>query len=119
MYILIVFVIVPCPEIIEPPLNNSVLLGQTVNYFCLALSFGLLSYEWKKLGNNSLNRNAVQTYIHKDILGGVTIVPSLKISNVQPSDKGEYCCVAINECGSVMKCAWLTVISKLLCSVIV
>ena len=111
-YTCCIFLVVPCPEIIESPINNTVFLGQTANYYCLALSFGLLSYEWKKSNNDSLHPNAVQTYIHKDILGGVTIVPSLKIPTVQQSDEGEYCCVATNECGSVTKCAWLTVISK-------
>ena len=107
------FDVVPCPEIVEPPSNTSVLPGQTASYYCLALSFGLLSYDWMKI-NGLINPNKVQTYIDKNILGGVTIVPSLEISNVSPSDEGEYCCVATNECGNVTKCAWLTVISKLI-----
>jgi len=105
-------VIVPCPEIIESPVNTTVLLGQTANFYCLAVSFGLLSYDWKKL-NGHIKPNAVQNYIHKNILGGVTVVPSLKIPNVSLSDEGEYCCLPTNECGSVTECAWLTVVSKL------
>ena len=93
-------------------MNATVLLGQTASYYCLALSFGLLSYDWKRQ-NGNISLNKVQTYIHKGILSGVTIVPSLEIPSVSPSDEGEYCCEAINECGRVTECAWLTVISKL------
>jgi len=106
------FAVVPCPEIVEPPSNTTVLLGQTAYYYCLALSFGSLSYEWKRQ-NSHINSKKIQAYIHKSIFGAVTIVPSLEIPSVSPSDEGEYCCVAINECGSVTECAWLTVISKL------
>ena len=97
---------------IEPPINTTVLLGQTANYYCLALSFGLLSYDWKQQNGSGLHLRALETCFHKNMFGGDTMVSSLEIPNVQPSDEGEYCCVAINECGNVTKCAWLTVISK-------
>ena len=113
MYVMSLF-IVPCPEIIVPPQDTTAMLGQTINFSCLAWSFGLLTYDWKI--PNGVNQSTVKPYIHKNIYGGTTSVRSLQISNIQPSDEGEYCCVATNECasGSVSECAWLTVISKLL-----
>ena len=42
-----------------------------------------------------------------------TDVYSLTMNNVQPSDEGWYCCVATNEGGSTIDCAWLEVNSKL------
>jgi len=105
-------IVVPCPEIIEPPVNNTVIHGQTAIFYCLAFSFGFLTYDWKKLNGNSIDPSTVKTYIHKDVLKGTTAVRSLEIPNVQLSDEGKYCCVATNECGSITKCAWLNVIGK-------
>ena len=99
---------------VESPINNTVLLGQTANFYCSALSFGLLSYDWKQPNGSGIHSKAFKTCFHENILGGYTILPSLEIPNVQSSDEGEYCCVATNECGNVIQCAWLTVISKLL-----
>ena len=112
LYLVSLLFLVPCPEIFKPPINNSVLFGQTANYYCLALSFGLLTYEWKKFDGKNLLPTTITRYTNKNILSGSTIVSNLKIPNVKPSDEGEYCCVAINECGNVTKCAWLDVISK-------
>jgi len=111
-HLVYIFVIVPCPEIIEPPKNNSVLLEQTAKFYCLAFSFGSLTYDWRKLNGNSVDHSTVKSYVHKKVIRGATAVRSLEIPNIELSDKGEYCCVATNECGSVTKCAWLNVIGK-------
>ena len=105
---------VPCPEMIKPPVNITVLPGQTVHYYCLASSFGLLAYNWKKYNGSVASPipNATMTYDHVNIFGGTTAVHNLTIPNVSPLDEGEYCCIATNECGSVTKCAWLNVYSK-------
>jgi len=87
----------------------SALFGETANYYCLALSFGLLTYEWKKFDGKRLK---MTNYVDRNTLSGSTVFSKLKIPNVELSDEGEYCCVATNECGSVKKCAWLDVISK-------
>jgi len=93
--------------------NITVLPGQVVHYYCLASSFGLLAYDWKKYNGSIVSPilNATMNYDHVNILGGTTAVHKLTIFNVSPSDEGEYCCIATNEFGSVMKCAWLNVYS--------
>ena len=83
---------------------------------CLALSFGLIKYDWSKR-DGIIPQTAVKSYAQNilfDLPGeGTTDVYSLTMNNVQPSDEGCYCCVATNEGGSTMDCAWLDVNSKL------
>ena len=83
---------------------------------CLALSFGLLKYDWSK-HDGVIPQTAVKSYTHNIMfnpLGEEMIdVYSLTMHNVQASDKGWYCCVATNKAGSTMECAWLAVNSKL------
>jgi len=81
---------------------------------CLALSFGVLRYDWRK-NDGILPQTAVKSYIHKtfcnslDDDGETTVVYNLAVHNVQLSDEGWYCCVATNEGGSTEDCAWLEV----------
>ena len=83
---------------------------------CLALSFGLITYDWNK-HDGILPQTAVKSYTENILFNppseGATDVYSLTMSNVQPSDEGWYCCVATNEGGSTIHCAWLEVSSKL------
>jgi len=83
---------------------------------CLALSMGLLKYDWSK-HNGILPRTAVKSYTHNVLFDPLveepTAIYSLVVHNVQPSDEGWYCCVATNEGGSTTDCAWLEVNSKL------
>jgi len=83
---------------------------------CLALSFGLLKYDWSKR-NGILPQTAVKSYAHNilfdPLVEETTAVYSLAVQNVQLSDEGWYCCVATNERGSTTDCAWLEVNSKL------
>ena len=83
---------------------------------CLALSFGLIKYDWSK-HDGILPQTAVKSYTENFLFNppgeGTTDVYSLTTNNVQPSDEGWYCCVATNEGGSTMDCAWLEVNSKL------
>ena len=89
---------------------------------CLALSFGLLKYDWNK-HNGILPQTAVKSYIHNITFNAfdkeTTDVYNLAVHNVQLSDEGWYCCVATNEGGSSTDCAWLRVNSKLhaLCTI--
>ena len=83
---------------------------------CLALSFGLIKYDWNK-HDGILSQKALKSYAQNVLFNppgeGTTDFYSLTMSNVQPSDEGWYCCVATNEGGSAMRCAWLEVNSKL------
>ena len=83
---------------------------------CLALSFGLIKYDWNKR-DGILSQKALKSYAQNVLFslpgGGTTDFYSLTMNNVQPSDEGWYCCVATNEGGSAMQCAWLEVNSKL------
>ena len=82
---------------------------------CLALSFGLITYDWSKQ-DGILPQTAVKSCTHNIMFDPpgeeTTDVYSLTVYNVQPSDEGWYCCVATNEGGSTMDCAWLEVNSK-------
>jgi len=111
-----VFSVVRCAEIIRPPVFNEVLPGETAIFQCLAWSYSGLVYDWQKNDTLQLPLNAIQSFKRwsssKDI-GYTTYVYQLTVSNVQPSNEGSYCCLAINECGVTRSCAWLEVKSKL------
>ena len=116
-HVLIYFLfLAPKPEMIISPENVTVLPNQSFNMNCLALSFGLLKYDWSKR-DGILSQTAVQPCVHNILLDPLseqaTSVYNLAVYNVQPSDEGWYCCVATNEAGSTVDCAWLEVNSKL------
>ena len=106
----------PRPEIIIPPENVTVFPNRTFTMNCLASSFGLLKYDWSKC-DGILPQTAVQACVHNILFDPLseqaTSVYNLAVYNVQPSDEGWYCCVATNEAGSKVECAWLEVNSKL------
>ena len=83
---------------------------------CLALSFGLLKYDWSKR-DGILPQIAVQSCVYNILFDPLseepTSVYNLAVYNVQPSDEGWYCCAATNKAGSTVDCAWLEVNSKL------
>ena len=106
----------PVPEIIIHPENVTVAPNGNFTMNCLAMSFGLLKYDWSKR-HGVLPQTAIKSCFH-DILFNplgeeTTNVYNLAVYNVQPSDEGWYCCVATNEAGSTVDCAWLEVNSKL------
>lgn len=100
------------PEMILPLENVTILPYQDCKLNCLALSSGVLTYEWSKR-DGSLPQNAVKSYTYETFfnsLGGeTTLVYSLAIPYVQLSDEGWYCCIATNEAGSTTACTWLEV----------
>ena len=81
-------------------------LDAMVTFLCLAWSYGELLYKWERNDSSILSPNS--TYGGRD-----DTIHSLSILNVQVMDEGHYCCVASNECGSITRCAWLEVDSKL------
>ena len=97
------------------PRNITVLPNYSFTMNCLALSFGTLQYDWNK-HNGILPQTAVKSYNHNflsnALSGKPTSINNLAVHNVQSSDEGWYCCVATNEGGSRMDCAWLEVNSK-------
>ena len=106
----------PRPEMIISPENVTVLPNHTFTMNCLALSFGLLKYDWSKR-DGILPQTVVQSCIHNILFDPLedqtTNIYNLAVYNVQPSDEGWYCCVATNKAGSTVDCAWLEVNSKL------
>ena len=105
--------VVPCPEIIKPYKNITVLVNQAATLHCLASSCGTLTYDWMKNTSN-LSASAIKSYITRSILyfNQIVLTYQLTIPNVQLSDEGWYCCLATNECGTTEKCVWLEIISK-------
>ena len=101
------------PEIIKPYKNIAVPVNKAADLYCLASSFGGLTYEWTK-NASSLSASAVTSYVSKKFLyfDLIFLTYQLTIPNVQLSDEGWYCCLATNECGTTKKCAWLEVKSK-------
>ena len=97
------------------PKNVTVRPNHSFTMNCLALSFGLLTYDWSK-HDGILPQTAVQSCVPNilfDLLSGKsTSVYNLAVYNVQLSDEGWYCCNATNEAGSTVDCAWLKVNSK-------
>ena len=108
--------LVPIPEMIMSPRNITILPSHSFTMNCLALSFGTLQYDWSKR-DGVLPQTAVKSYNHNflsnTLSGKPTSIYSLAVHNVQPSDEGWYCCVATNEGGNRIDCAWLEVNSKL------
>ena len=105
--------VVPCPEIVKPHNNITVLANETAYLYCLASSCGGLTYDWMK-NASSLSESGVTSYVNKKFLylDPIVLVYQLTIPNVQLSDEGWYCCLATNECGTTEKCVWLEVNSK-------
>lgn len=86
-------------------------LGGTANFYCLALSYGSLVYNWEK-NSGRLPSTATKSCVTRYFIGKNTTFSNLVISNIQLSHEGKYCCAAQNEYGSNTKCAWLNVDSK-------
>ena len=97
-----------------PYKNITILVNQAADLHCLASSCGVLTYDWMKNASN-LSASAIKSYITRSILhfDQNVLTYQLTIPNVQLSDEGWYCCLAINECGTTEKCIWLEVNSKL------
>ena len=90
--------------------------GETANFYCLALSYSGLLYDWKRMNKAMLPSSAIKKYNRwpfSSFLGRITTIYHLEISNTEPSDEGWYCCIATNEGGNKTDCAWLEVNSKL------
>ena len=100
------------PEMIMSFENITVFPNQDIHLNCLALSSGVLMYDWSKRDGH-LPQNTTQSCVRKTFFnsfgGEVTLVYDLAIHNVQPSNEGWYCCTATNEGGNTTECQWLEV----------
>ena len=86
-----------------------------VTFSCLAWSYGGLVYRWSKDNSSSLPSSGLvsfQNLVFPFNTSCITTVYQFKLSAVQTSDEGLYCCVASNECGEATRCAWLEVDSE-------
>ena len=86
-----------------------------VTFSCLAWSYGGLVYRWSKDNSTSLPSSGLisfQNLVFPFNTSCITTVYQFKLSAVQTSDEGLYCCVASNECGETTRCAWLEVDSE-------
>ena len=92
--------------------NITVLPNQSIHLSCLAMSSGVLTYDWSK-HDGYIPQNATQCCVRKLFInsfgGEVTLVYDLVIHSVQISDEGWYCCTAANEAGNTTECQWLEV----------
>ena len=101
---------------IIPPMPITVHSNATVKFSCLAWSFGGLIYKWTKNGNSTLPPGSDAFFKNRQLPADTkysTTVYELRILNANVMDEGLYCCEASNECGSIKRCAWLVVNSKL------
>ena len=100
------------------PKNITILPNQSFIMNCLAVSSGLVRDDCWTKRNGILPQTAIKSCVHNilfDPLSGEQTtknVYNLAVYNVQPSDEGWYCCVATNEAGRTVDCAWLEVNSK-------
>ena len=97
--LLILFYVVPCPEITLFPMNNTIIVEEEALFTCEAFSFSKVDYKWERQ-NDKLPDKAMS-----DTCSSILTIP-----NGTQFDEGNYCCVASNECGPVKECAMLSVI---------
>jgi len=105
----------PCPEMILLPKNTTVLLGNTANFTCLALSHSGIVYKWTRSNGKELSDKSMESiipWLFLPLYDHITAVRVLTVPKVHPAVEGWYCCTANNECGNVTRCAWLEVNSK-------
>jgi len=109
--IVLMYIIVPCPEIIRPPGNISVIPGEIADFYCLALSHSVLRYKWSRINKTLVANTTIARWLFAS-LDHYTAVQHLYIDNTKLSDEGWYCCGAINECGTTEECAFLKILGK-------
>ena len=116
-YCYYILFLVPKPEMIISPENVTILPNQSFFMNCLALSFGFLKDDCWTKRDGVLPKTTVKSCVHNilfdPLIDQTTNVYNLAVYNVQASDEGWYCCVATNDAGSTVDCAWLEIDSKL------
>ena len=100
--------------IIDPPDNLTVVQPQDATFSCLATARPRPTIVWTRLSDMvQLQNQSVDVMIVEQEIGDRERRSMLTILGSQPSDAGGYACVAMNEPGSVMQQATLTVHGEL------
>ena len=98
MHAALFYLLENCPAFIIQPKNVTLVLNGTILHFSLTCKAnGALSYYWKKQGGN----------ISSSCTGVTTNI--LTFNNLQPTDSGNYYCIAVN--GSGRKSSNLAVVT--------
>ena len=104
------------PQILDPPYNLTVVEPQDATFSCLATGRPRPTIVWTRLSDMvQLQNQSVDVMIVEQEIGNRERRSMLTILGSEPSDAGGYACVAMNEPGSVMLQATLTVHSELDC----
>ena len=98
------------PQILDPPDDLTVVEPQNATFSCLATGRPRPDIVWTRLSDMSQLQNQSGLYrIEEQEIGVRERRSNLTIVGTQPSDAGVYACVAVNEPGSTMQQATLTV----------
>ena len=102
------------PQILDPPDDLTVVEPQDATFSCLATGRPRPGIVWTRLSDMVQLQPQSGVYrIEEQEIGDRERRSMLTILDSQPSDAGGYACVAINEPGSVMVQATLTVHGEL------
>ena len=108
------FSLTVAPQILDPPNDLTVVEPQDATFSCLATGRPRPDIVWTRLSDVvQLQNQSVDVMIEEQEIGDRERRSMLTILGTQPSDAGGYACVAMNEPGSVMLQATLTVHGEL------
>ena len=104
------------PNIITPPVTQTVMSSSNVTFICAASSKPQLKIHWRKNGNILANNSKIIITNHTRGSCAITDPPeqcvvssTLEISNAQSPDSGIITCIATNEVGYLERSATLSV----------
>ena len=99
------------PTILESPENLTVVQPQSATFLCNATAQPRPEITWWRMGSQLVEQPGV-TEISTSISGEREIMSNLTIIMADPSDAGEYVCMATNVAGQDTAAAELTVHGK-------
>ena len=111
-YVSIVFYTV-APQLLDRPDNLTVVEAQGASFSCLATGRPRPEVVWIRLLDMTHLQTQSGLTIEEQESGNRKRRSDLTIMGVQPSDAGVYVCVAMNELGSIMGQATLTIHGEL------
>ena len=112
--LLLLLISTVAPQILDPPDDLTVVEPQDATFSCLATGRPRPEIVWTRLSDMVQLQNQSGVYrVEEWEIGNRERRSMLTILGTQPSDAGSYACVAMNEPGSVMQQATLTVHGEL------